>query len=635
MLKSKHIIRWWRPLALCITTLLGFSVRLYGLDWDEMLSRSQWMSHLYGAGAAQGANFHPDERQIMYQVVKLSWPTSWAQFLDEAHSPLNPHFFAYGTFPLYLLATVGNLLSRISPTLADFAHLTLTGRFLNVLFDTGTILLTAWLALLLMPDPTSDRRRAWSVALLAAACVAFTPFEMQQTHFYTVDTMTLFFVMLAMLGCVKLIRTEHPVRWALVVGLCYGLAMATKVSAAPLLVPLLLALCLRWYHKRDLWDVIITLIYAGCITILVFIVAMPYALLDFSEFSQQVSYQGDLARGMIDLPYVRQFAGTTPFLYELQNLVFWGMGLALGLASLAGLLWLCWRLWRHEMASWLVPLSWVLVYGGINCTFFTKYMRYLLPVYPLLVLMGACMLISLAALNTADWSVPRARIVRLGSTALIGLVLAGTLFQCLALATVYSQPDTRIQASEWIFAHLKPGTVLTYEQWDDALPVAITGHDPSLYPQASYIDAQGASEQGLDLYGDDTVAKAQMIATMLMQVGAITMPTDRLDKSIPRLPERYPLTIHYYHLLFSGQLGFHLGAEFQDRPSFLGITLNDSSADESYSVFDHPDARIYVRDSPFPFQTAAQLEAVLLQGVQLPPINPQETSTQQSPIGKS
>ena len=155
---------------------------------------------------------------------------------------------------------------------------------------------------------------------------------------------------------------------------------------------------------------------------------MPYALLDFSEFRQQVSYQGDLARGLIDLPYVRQFAGTTPVLYELKNLILWGLGLTLGVTSLVGLLWLCWRLWRHEMASWLVPLSWVLVYGAINCTFFTKYMRYLLPIYPLLVLMGACMLISLATLNVPTWDSVRGRIVRIGSYALIGLVLVGTLF---------------------------------------------------------------------------------------------------------------------------------------------------------------------------------------------------------------
>ena len=628
-MKTKIMARW-RPLALCLIALLGLAVRLYGLDWDSILSRYQLMARLYGAGAAQGTNFHPDERQIMYQVIKLSWPHSWAQFLDVANSPLNPHFFAYGTFPLYLLATIGNLLSHLSPTLGDFAHLTIEGRTLNVLLDTGTILITGWLGLLLTPDPTPGRRRAWLVALLAAAFVALAPFEIQQTHFYTVDAQLLFYVMLTILACVQLVRTEKSVRWALLAGLGYGLALATKFSAAPLIVPILVALGLRFYHRREFWEFLIPLIYAGCATVIVFVVTMPYALLDFSEFWPQVTYQGDLARGLIDLPYIRQFAGTTPVVYEVENMVMWGMGLMLGLASLAGLLWLCWRLWRHEMATWLVLLSWVVVYGGINCSFFTKYMRYMLPLYPMLVLMGACMLIWLTSLELpVSWGTLWTRAGKIGSYVLIGLVLAGTLFQCLAQATIYSQPNTRIQASEWIFNNLKPGTVLTYEQWDDALPFGVDGHDPYVYPQATYNTAQGP-QSGLPLYDDDTTAKAQTIATLLMQAGAITMPTDRLDKSIPRLPERYPLTINYYHLLNTGQLGFHLVATFTDRPSFLGITLDDSSADESYSVFDHPTAKIYVRDNPFPFADVAQLEARLLQGVQLPPPDPSELISQKS-----
>ncbi|MEO7019796.1 MAG: DUF2298 domain-containing protein, partial [Ktedonobacteraceae bacterium] len=452
----------------------------------------------------------------------------------------------------------------------------------------------------------------------------------QLSHFYTVDTMLLFFVILTILACVKLVRTERLVLWSLIAGLSYALGLATKFSAAPLLVPLLVALCLRWYNRRDAWEFFIALTYTGCTAILAFVAAMPYALLDMQEFVLQVSYQGNLARGLIDLPYVRQFAGTTPVLYQLQNMLLWGMGLTLGLAALAGLLWLCWRLWRHEMAIWLVLLSWVVVYAGLNCSFFVKYMRYMLPIYPFLVLMGACMLVSLASLNTTHWGNIQARFVKLGSYVLIGLVLAGTLFQCLALDSIYSQPNTRIQASDWIFAHLKPGTVLTYEQWDDSLPFAVNDHDPSIYPQAVYTDAQGHSQQGLDLYGDDTPAKAQMIASMLMQVGAITMPTDRLDKSIPRLPDRYPLTINYYNLLNSGQLGFHLAATFANHPNLLGITLDDSGADESYSVFDHPTARIFVRDNPFPFQNADQLAIKLMQGVLLPPLNPQQTSTQKS-----
>ena len=78
VLKSKSIIRWG-PLALGITALLGMAVRFYGLDWDSILPRYQLLARLYGAGAAVGTNMHPDERQIMYQTIKLSWPSSWAR----------------------------------------------------------------------------------------------------------------------------------------------------------------------------------------------------------------------------------------------------------------------------------------------------------------------------------------------------------------------------------------------------------------------------------------------------------------------------------------------------------------------------------------------------------------------------
>ncbi len=201
--------------------------------------------------------------------------------------------------------------------------------------------------------------------------------------------------------------------------------------------------------------------------------------------------------------------------------------------------------------------------------------------------------------------------------AAIVVVLAGTIFQGLALLNVYSVPSTRIQASNWIYQHVKPGSVLTYEQWDDPLPYAVGNKSPYIYQQATYQDASGQTQTGLDLYGDDTTAKAQQLAKILPTVNLLTMATDRLDKSIPRLPFRYPLTIHYYQLLFSGQLGFHLAAEFSDRPNLLGITLNDSGADESYSVFDHPTVKLFVRDNPYPY-TSQQLYQKLMAGIQLP-----------------
>lgn len=625
----------WRPLALFGIAFLGLALRLYGLDWDQMQARYQLLLRLYGLDFAQGNNFHPDERQILFHVVQLSWPSSVAQFFNAATSPLNPHFFAYGSFPLYLLAAVGNILSRISPALANFASLTLAGRALNALFDAGTILLIGLLGLLLTNDRTPGRRYGWSVALLAAGLVAFTPLQLQLSHFYAVDTMLLFFVTLTVFACVVLVDTDKPVWWSLIAGLGYGLALATKFSAAPLAVPLFVALVMRWY-KHGLSSILVPFLLTICSTLVVFLIAMPYAFLDLPEFIQQVSFQGDLARGAIDLPYVIQFAGTTPYVYEAQNMLLWGMGLTLGLATIGGFLWLCWRVWKRDAGPWLVVLSWVVVYGAITGSFYVKFMRYMLPIYPFLTLMAASGLVALVRyvkVRTAQESPPpgstatvptKVRSVNLSKVmaslayCAIVIVLAGTMFQGLALLNVYSQPNTRIQASRWIYSHLKPGSVLTFEQWDDALPVAIDNHTPTMYQQATYFDANKQTQQGLDLYGKDDTAKAKQLASILPTVDAITMATDRLDKSIPRLPCRYPLTIHYYQLLFSGHLGFHLAAQFENHPNLFGITLNDSNADESYSVFDHPTTRIFVRDNPYPY-TSDQLFHMLLQGVQLPP----------------
>ncbi len=589
---------YWKPLALFGLALLGLALRLYGLNWD------------------QGNNFHPDERQIMFHVTVLSWPHSLAQFLDPVNSPLNPHFFAYGSFPLYLLAILGNILTRFWVALGSFTNLTLVGRVVNTILDSGTILLTGWLGLLLADDRTTERKQAWTLALLAAALVAFTPFQLQLSHFYAVDTMLLFFVTLTVLACVALVHTGAPIRWSLVAGLGYGLALATKFSAAPLIIPLFVAVALRGRH-HGLFQALGVFFSSLTTTGLIFLIAMPYALLDWTNFREQVAAQGDLARGLLDLPYVRQFAGTIPYLYEAQNIVLWGLGLMLGLAAFVGFGWLLWRLWKRLDSPWLVILAWVVPYGIIIGSFYVKFMRYMLPIYPFLTLMAAAFLVALLYRERArDRRFPLAALP-IGATV---LVLVGTAFQGLALLNVYSQPNTRIQASLWMYSHLKPGSVLTYEQWDDPLPVPVGNNGPSEFVQATYPDASGQVQTGLDLYGDDTLQKAQQLAHLLPHIDCITMATDRLDKSIPRLPRRYPLTIHYYQLLFSGQLGFNLAAHFENHPNLFGVTLDDSNADESYSVFDHPTVRIFVRENPYPY-SPDQLLHKLLAGVQLPSAN--------------
>ncbi len=599
----------WRPLAFAGIVLIGLCLRLYGINWD------------------QGNNLHPDERQILFHVMALQWPTSLAQFLDSTTSPLNPHFFAYGSFPLYLLAFIGGAFTRFIPALSSFSGYTLIGRVLSALFDTGTIALTGWLALALLPTSRFERVQGWNLALLASGLVAFTPLQLQLSHFYAVDTLLLFFVCLTLLAAIKLAETRAPIRWSLIAGLGFGLALATKTSAAPLAVPLLIALWLCW-RSRGYEEALGPLLLEIVSTLFVFLIAMPYALMDFRNFWAQVSEQGSMARGQLDFPYVRQFAGTVPFVYEGWNMLLWGLGLMLGLVAFAGLGWFGWRIWKRKADLWLIPLSWIVIYFLLTGSFYVKFMRYMLPLYPFLSLIAAAFLLMLLRSEwfkngrREDW---HKQVRRYLPQVFVGLVVGGTIFQGLALLNVYSQPNTRVQASEWMYNHLAQGSVLTYEQWDDPLPVPTGSKDPSLFAQLP----TGNGGSGLDLYGDDTPEKARLLAAELTQVNVLTMASDRLDKSIPRLPDRYPLTIRYYNLLFHNQLGFRLAATFEQRPSFLGVTLDDSGADESYSVFDHPRVRIFVRDHTY---SSEELYQRLITGVNFPTAQRTPSARHLSPL---
>ena len=152
--------------ALFLLVLIGAALRLYGILWD------------------QGFNLHPDERAIILFSLPLHFPSTIQSFLSPA-SPLNPHFFAYGSFPLYLLKATAATISLVIHTPIGYGNIAIVGRVLSTLADIGTLILV----FLLGRKIASDK-----VGLLAACCYAFATFSIQVSHFYAVDTLLTFFI---------------------------------------------------------------------------------------------------------------------------------------------------------------------------------------------------------------------------------------------------------------------------------------------------------------------------------------------------------------------------------------------------------------------------------------------------------
>jgi hypothetical protein len=58
--------------------------------------------------------------------------------------------------------------------------------------------------------------------------------------------------------------------------------------------------------------------------------------------------------------------------------------------------------------------------------------------------------------------------------------------------------------------------------------------------------------------------------------------------TVPRWPQRWPLTTEYYRALFDGRLGFEPVREFTSYSQLLGLHFADDSFEEALSVYDHP-----------------------------------------------
>ncbi|HZS90407.1 MAG TPA: hypothetical protein VFE42_23315, partial [Chloroflexota bacterium] len=134
------------PILFALILALAATLRFIGLDWD------------------QHTHLDPDERFLTMVESAMQMPSSFSQYLDEAHSPLNPRnvgygFFVYGTLPTTIIRVVAAAVNQIG-----YDQVYLVGRALSALFDIGSIVFLFLLARRLYRDNR--------VALLASFLLA-------------------------------------------------------------------------------------------------------------------------------------------------------------------------------------------------------------------------------------------------------------------------------------------------------------------------------------------------------------------------------------------------------------------------------------------------------------------------------
>jgi hypothetical protein len=395
---------------------------------------------------------------------------------------------------------------------------------------------------------------------------------------------------------------------------------------------------LFWLAVRVLFSGIVLLLVA----VMVFRVAQPQAfvgpgLFDFKfnpEWREDMKYIQDLVSGKIDYPPSHQWAGREPIWYMWKNMVLWGLGVPLGIAVWASWAYMAYEMVRKHTMAHLLPWVWVTLTFFYQSIQFVKTIRYLLPIYPTMAVIAAYGLVrlwdwgkrrhevveptsqpedpgaatagvgpvgtvaepGLAVENQADAAMQQSRRSRswrrwawpVAMAAVLSVVL-GTAFWAIAFTSIYTRPVSRIAASRWIYENLPAGTHVSFELWDDAVPLNVDGHNASLeYPGVR-----------MDLYWEDIPDKREQLYAAIQEADIIALTSNRLYESIPRLPQRYPMTTRYYEALFSGELGFERLASFTSRPRLFGIEIADDRADETFTVYDHPKVILFKKSADF------------------------------------
>jgi len=595
-------------------------LRFTGLDWDEH-------QHL-----------HPDERFLTMVENSLTWPKSFKEYFDTSINPLNPYNHGHGTYvyglaPVVMAKFIGQVVGK-----TGYDGVYLAGRAMSGVMDMLCIVLV-----FLIGRRLYDAR----VGLLGALLLSLSVLNIQQSHYFTVDTSTTLFVTLALYMAVRVAQGEG---WGsiLMMGVAFGLAVAAKISVLSFLLIIGLAYCLRillrWtrdaaeradrlmdlrgrlgrlsvslrvesdaacpssraerllvYALGAAASMLVLLIVAA----LVFRVAQPQAFtgpgfLNFKinpKWQQDMDYIRKLVSGEIDYPPSHQWTAREPVWYMLKNMVLWGMGLPLGLTVWASWALMAVELVRKQRWAHLLPWTWMTFTFFYQSIQFVKTVRYLLPIYPTMALVAAVGLIwlwdwgrkrdkqSAASESAGRW----ARWAKPASTIALLVVVLGTTFWAVAFTGIYTQPVTRIAASRWIYQNLPPGSTISFEVWDDPVPVNIDGHNASVEYQ----------HIKMDLYWEDIPEKRDQLLAAIEQTEYIALTSNRLYGSIPRLPTRYPMTTRYYEALFSGELGYDKLIEFTSRPKLFGVEINDDDSDESFTVYDHPKVTIFKKRADF------------------------------------
>jgi len=502
---------------------MGGLFRFVSLNWDDFVRfhpderfLTMNVAPKLGMGFLNFTTHRTDpisvEEQTLYCAERNPTTNGVGGYFDTRCSDWNPHnvgegLYVYGTLPLFLTRVVAQSLNEFGAPgsvwtnyWTDSNGLQLVWRFLSATADMIVIFIVFLIG---------TRLHGKWVGLLAAALYAACVFPIQQAHFGTTDAMSNLFVTLAIYAAVR-VQVDGKLSAYALFGLAYGMALSSRINVLPVVGLLIVAAGLRILPAllgRDAQEErnrIITysiggLVLAGFITIFTFRLLNPYAFMGPGFFGlrpnpaflDDIATAQNLVSGKAESPPNYQWIGRINYLFPWQNIVLWGMGIALGLSGWFGWTWSGWRVLRGKPGSLrnLLLFGWILVYFGWLGGNWVASMRYFLVLYPVLCVLAAWALVELARPTFSK--TPKIR--PLGAALLIGVV--GFTFLWAGMFTnIYRHTATFTQASYWTWENVPGDFAMRIDGASPDVPLLNVGiyntnpiTNPDLIPIENYL----------------------------------------------------------------------------------------------------------------------------------------------------
>lgn len=537
-------------LILILILCIGAFLRFYKLDWG------------------QGLFAHPDEYHIVASVAQLSFPHQ-----------MHPHFFSYGTVIIYLIYFTQELIKSISQNLnIEFLILNtfILGRFYSALFSTLTIFIVYKISKTFMKTRFS---------LLASLLVALTPGLIQQAHFATPESALTFFLFGSLLFITKFLKFKKTF-YLILASILLGLALGVKISSIIFLLPLVAGIIISSFKKPL---ALIERMFLGLITVFTtFVLSAPFVFIDYPAFRSSLDYEGSLAVGKLPVFYTRQFIDTIPVLFQIEKILPYALGLSilvLGIIGFVVLIFLVIK--RPKIELILIVIAFLSIFIS-NAFLFAKWTRFIALTFPFFAIFSVFLIEKLEGKT------------RFLFRYLEILLVSTTMLWTIVFYSIYTNPDIRITASDWLRSHAKEGSTFLVEG-GNMIDVPLSGNFQRI---------------SLDFYAleEDQMAR-EKIANALYASEYFLVQSRRVFINHQRLPSLYPKTTYFYNALFDGKLGFEKIKEFHSYPKLeiacppmLGlcrrgnwkIEIPDESAEETWSVFDHPVIRVFKKVKQLP-----------------------------------